>query len=109
MFLGYLAKPGLYLWQYVAWYLNEEGNLVPYIPDDHIVIAPEGVGEMCYGAVTQLEKDERYHTYEATRVPKIIADVKNDVMLYRLTSRPLPKPHDVDSWAVIDTVEGGDS
>jgi len=109
MFLGFLRKPGLYLWQYIAWYLNDEGVLTPYIPNDHIVIAPEGVGEMCYGAVTQLEEDKRYHTYEATRVPKVIADVKNDVMLYRLSSRPLPKPVDVDSWAVIDTVEGEDT
>lgn len=106
VFLGYLRDPGLFLWQYVAWYLNDNGRLTPYIPDDIVVVAPEGIGEMCYGAVTQLEEDKRYHTYEGTRVPKIIADVKNDVMTYRLTSRPLPKPFDVDSWAVIDT-DGG--
>lgn len=106
MYLGYLRKPGLFLWQYIAWYLDENGRLVPYIPDDIVVVAPEGIGEMCYGAVTQLEEDKRYHTYEATRVPKVIADIKNDIMLYRLSSRPLPKPFDVDSWAVINTVAG---
>lgn len=105
-YIGYVSELGLFFWQYIAWYLDDSGVLTPYIPDDHIVIAPEAVGEMCYGAVTQLEKDDRYHTYEGTRVPKIIADYKNDVMTYRLTSRPLPKPNDVDSWAVID-IDGG--
>ena len=56
---------------------------------------------MEYAAITQLEEDRRYHTYEATRVPKIIANVNNDVMKYRLASKPIPKPYDVSSWATI--------
>jgi hypothetical protein len=105
-FIGYISELGLYLWQYLAWYLNESGELTPYIPNDHIVVAPEGIGEMLYGAITQLEEDKRYHTYEGSRVPKVIADVNNDIMKYRLSARPLPRPFDVDAWAVIDT-DGG--
>lgn len=56
---------------------------------------------MEYAAITQLEKDERYHTYEGTRIPKIIANIGNDTMKYRLASRPIPKPYDVSSWVTM--------
>lgn len=103
-YMGFLPEFGLNLWVYYAWYLNDDGVLTPYIPEDYLVIAPNGIGDMCYGAVTQLEEDKRYHTYEGTRIPKIIVDVNNDVMKYRLTSRPLPRPWDVDAWVRIDVV-----
>ena len=68
-------------------------------PVDHFSVLPENIGEMLYGAITQLERDERYHTYEGTRVPKIMINTNDDIMKHRLSSRPMPKPHDVDAWA----------
>jgi hypothetical protein len=103
-YMGFLAELGLNLWVYSAWYLNDAGVLTPYIPDDRVVIVPNGIGDMVYGAVTQLEEDRQYHTYEGTRVPKIFADVQNDVMKYRLASRPMPRPWDVDAWVSIDVL-----
>jgi hypothetical protein len=103
-YMGELSELGIELWTYFAWYLNDSGVLTPIFPDDHVVIAPEAIGQMCYGAITQLEKDERYHTYEGTRVPKIMANINDDVVTTRLSSRPLPKPFDVDSWAVLDVL-----
>lgn len=100
-YMGFLPEFGLNMWVYYAWYLNDAGVLTPYIPDDYLVIAPSGIGDMVYGAVTQLEEDKRYHTYEGTRVPKIIANINDDVMKYRLTSRPIPRPWDVDAWVRI--------
>lgn len=101
-YLGYIADLGLDLWVYYAWYVDEDGVMKPYIPENFVVIAPEGIGEMVYGAITQLEDKgagPKYYTYEGTRVPKTFGDVVNDRMMYRLSSRPLPRPHDVDMWA----------
>lgn len=100
-YLGRLPELGIELLAYFAWYADDDGTVKPIFPEDHVLIAPDTVGEMCYGAITQLEEDKRYHTYEGTRVPKIFADINNDVMTSRLSSRPLPKPFDVDSWAVL--------
>ncbi len=104
-YLGYLTELGVDLWVYYAWYLGEDGQMHPYIPDNKIVVGPESVGQMVYGAVTQLEEDKRYHTYEGARVPKILVDLINDQMTYRLTSRPLPRPIDVDSWVTLQVTE----
>ena len=46
-------------------------------------------------------EDKAFVTYEGKLVPKIYADEKNEVKMFRLTSRPLPRPFDVKSWAVI--------
>lgn len=103
-YMGELSELGIELWTYFAWYLNDSGVLTPIFPDDHVVIAPDVVGEMCYGAITQLEEDRRYHTYEGTRIPKIMANISDDEITTRLSSRPLPRPFDVDSWAVLDVL-----
>jgi hypothetical protein len=106
-YLGYFNDLGLEFWVYYAWYKDEAtGVLTPYIPDDFVVITPENIGEMLYGAITQLEKDERFHTYEGARVPKKIADQNNDTMKFRISSRPMPKPFDLDAWMSINTKGG---
>ena len=39
-------------------------------------------------------------------VPKVWADENSEVKKVRLTSRPLPRPFDVESWAVIQVKKG---
>lgn len=102
-YLGFISDLGLDFYTYYSWYMDYDGNVKPYFPSDHISIAPKGVGEMLYAAVTQLEEDKRYHTYEGTRVPKIFANTNNDAMTFRMTSKPLPAPFDIDSWYTLDT------
>lgn len=102
-YLGFISDLGLDFYTYYSWYKDYDGQLKPYFPTDHVAIAPEGIGEILYGAVTQLEDDKRYHTYEGTRVPKIFANMDTDVMTFRMTSKPLPAPFDIDSWFVLDT------
>jgi hypothetical protein len=102
-YLGFISDLGIDFYTYYSWYMDYDGVIKPYFPSDHVAIAPKGIGEMLYAAVTQLEDDKRYHTYEGTRVPKIFADTSNDVMTFRMTSKPLPAPFDIDSWQVLDT------
>ena len=46
-------------------------------------------------------EDKKFQSYEGRLVPKVWADEKDEVKKVRLTSRPLPRPFDVASWAVI--------
>lgn len=103
-YIGKLKELGLELYTYSAWYLDDDGIIKPYIPDDCVVVAPDEIGEMLYGAITQIEDDNRYHTHEGARVPKVMTNINDDIMTYRLSSRPLPKPFDIASWAVLDVL-----
>jgi hypothetical protein len=96
-----LAGLGLEIYTYDEWFVDDDGNEYPMIPDDYLIIGRAGLGSREYGAVTQLEMDDEFHTYEGTRIPKVWADRNNDAKMIRVASRPLPKPEDVDSWFVL--------
>lgn len=100
-YLGTLTALGLEMYAYNEWFVDDDGVEKPMMPDDYLIMGHTAMGERLYGAVTQLEKDDEYYTYEATRVPKIWADQNNEAKMIRLSSRPLPKPDDVDSWYVL--------
>ncbi len=103
-YIGHLNDLNLDVWTYYAWYKDYDGVVKPIYPVDHFSVLPENIGEVLYGAITQLEEDKRYHTYEGTRVPKIMIDINGDKMKHRLSSRPMPRPYDVDSWATYKVV-----
>ncbi|WP_216713086.1 major capsid protein [Paenibacillus ehimensis] len=98
-YMGRLLELGLDLYCYNEWFLDDDGTEYPMVPVGHILMARPKLGEMLYGAVTQLE-GEQFLTYEGARIPKSWADQNNDVRMLRLSSRPVPKPEDVDDWFV---------
>lgn len=101
--IGRINDLGTDLYAYYAWYLGDDKKLHPYIPDNKILALPDEIGEFLYGAVTQVEEDKQFHTYESTRVPKEWTDVNSDTKMVRLSSRPLAHPFDIDGWATLDT------
>lgn len=100
-YIGTLAGLGLEIYAYDEWFVDDDGNEYAMIPDDYLIIGRSDLGSREYGAVTQIEADEEFHTYEGTRVPKVWADRNHDQKMIRVASRPLPKPEDVDSWFVL--------
>lgn len=96
-FIGRLAEFGLDLYTYDAWYKDELGEMKPFVPQDHILLGSPNLGSFVYGAVTQLE-DKTFKTYEGSRVPKMWADENAEAVMMRLSSRPIPKPSDIDAW-----------
>lgn len=95
------------IYSYDEWFLNDDDEEESLIPSGTVLMGhSKGEGSIEYGAVTQLE-DEKFVTYEATLVPKRYVDNKNEVKMLRLTSRPLPCPNDVASWAVICAGKAG--
>lgn len=100
-FYGRIAELDMDIYTYDEWFLNDEGEDEAMIPAGTVLMGhSDGEGQVEYGAVIQME-DKKFVTYEGRLVPKQYADEKNEVKMLRMTSRPLPRPFDVDSWAVI--------
>ena len=78
---------------YAAQYEAENGTMANYIPAGTVVLTAPAAGRTVYGAITQLENDEMFHTYAGKRVPKYTSDKKADIRELRLASRPLMIPN----------------
>lgn len=102
-FIGKLPGLGLEIYTYDEYYEDEAGELQPMVPAKKVLMAKTGGGGFAYGAVTQLEKGQ-FYTYEGRQVPKQWADEQNEAVMLRLTSRPVPKPDDVNSWLVANVL-----
>lgn len=100
-FYGKIMELDLDIYSYDEWFINDDEQEEGIIPEGSCLMAnTAGIGGVEYGLITQLE-DNKFQSYEAKQVPKIYADAKSEVKMFRLTSRPLPRPFDVESWAVI--------
>lgn len=87
------------VYSYPEQYEDENGVMKSYIPSGYGFVSAPGAGEVIYGAVTQLEQDTNaFATYAEKRVPKFIADPKNEVRTIQLVSRPLFKPVRMNPW-----------
>lgn len=79
---------------------NDNGEMEAFLPSGTVIVTAPGMGRTLYGAITQLEKDEVFHTYEAAKVPLHIADQKSGVRSVRLSSAPVTIPNDRRAWVV---------
>ncbi len=106
-FYGRIAELDLDIYTYDEWFLNDDGEEESMVPPGTVLLGhSDGEGQIEYGLVTQMEEDKKFHSYEGKLVPKVWADEKDEVKKARLTSRPLPRPFDVESWAVIYAKRG---
>jgi len=87
-------------------YEDEDGNDVPYLEDGSVVVTAPNVGRGLYGAITQMERDEEYHTYAGKRVPQHIADIKSQTKETKVASSPLMVPKRKNSWCAAKKVLG---
>lgn len=100
-FYGRIAELDMDIYTYDEWFVNDDGEDEAMVPPGTVLMAhSKGEGQVEYGLVTQME-DGKFHSYEGKIVPKVWADEKDEVKKVRMTSRPIPRPYDVDSWAVI--------
>ncbi|MGG3504763.1 major capsid protein [Paenibacillus lautus] len=101
-FYGRIPGLGLELYTYDDWFIDDDGVEQPFIPDNVVILTRPNLGRIVYGAITQMESDKQFHTYEGTRIPKSWADENADARMIRLSSRPIPVPDDVDGWFVAE-------
>lgn len=103
-YIGRIAELNLDIYTYDSWYIDDDKVLQPYIPEDTVILAKANLGETLYGAITQLEKNEQFVTYEGKIIPRSWVDMNAEARMLRLASRPVPKPNDADEWFVAQVV-----
>ena len=87
-------------------YEDEDGSEKAYLDDGSVVVTAPNVGRGLYGAITQMERDEEYHTYAGKRVPQHIADVKSQTKETKVASSPLMVPKRKNPWCAAKKVFG---
>jgi Phage major capsid protein E len=91
-------------WIYSGIY-SRAGLPVPYVPPGRVLLGSRNVkNRIAYGLVTQVEDDKQFHSYSLDRVPKMEANVNKNFFMLTITSRPIPIPIDMMSWAVMTGV-----
>jgi Phage major capsid protein E len=104
--VGRLTDPPIDLYTYNEWFADPTNNYVntKLVPDwKVIVLLREGNMNRIYGsAVKQMDPETtQFKTYAARRVPRVWADVQDQVRKYSITSKTLPAPVDVTQWVVL--------
>ncbi|GEB35301.1 major capsid protein [Brevibacillus parabrevis] len=101
-YLGSLTSLGLDLYSYDEWYFDEtEGLEKPMVPPGTVLIASTRARfSFHYGAVTLIGNNNQFITYEGARVPDSWTEKNPPQRFLALNSRPLPIPHEVESWYV---------
>lgn len=104
-YVGRLTSLGIDVYTYDEWYMDDDGNDQPMVPEDKILIGSRNLGGFKYGAVTQIEQgSDTFATYVAIRVPKNWSNHESNQKMIRLSSRPLPVPYDIAAWKVVKVV-----
>jgi hypothetical protein len=99
-------KGAIDIYQGNEWYLDdwtdpENPVEMPLIPEGKIALLSTSASySMYYGAITLIDKGENWQTIESDRVPNTWVEHRPDRRFLQLNSRPLPVPHEVDSWLV---------
>lgn len=104
-YVGTLNGVGVDIFEYNEYYLDdftdeEKPELKPIVPEGTVsLLSTAARYSMVYAAVT-IAEDDALVTYEAQRVPETWVEKKPARQLVALSSKPLPIPHEVDSWFV---------
>jgi hypothetical protein len=104
-YIGTIHKLGMSIYQYNEWYLDNWTN--PQTPEEKPIIPPGTVMllskgarySMYYGGVTVGDKKTNaFYTVEGRRVPRTWLENDPERRFLQLISKPLPVPHEPDSW-----------
>lgn len=98
-YLGYLKDPGIDLWTYDEWYLDDAGDEQPMVPADSVLLGSPGVRtSMLYGCVVDVEKG----SFALPRVPVSWTQRKKPAgRIVQIQSKPLPCVHQIDGFRVL--------
>ena len=99
--VGYIESLNLEIYAYDGVYEGDDGNLAQYIPEDHLIIGVPGRGKRLFGAVTQLEDDKQFRTYEGAYIPKVTGNTESDTTTLAMSSRCVVCPEFLDDWATL--------
>jgi hypothetical protein len=117
-YYGFLPECSLYLYGYNAWcadndnenpdfpgvapgHPNFKPKAYPLVPAGKVFVGPSDLpAKMLYGVI----KDLQIGCHMQPRVPKQWDLQEPSVRYVKISSRPLPCPMDLDTWAVLDVL-----
>lgn len=94
----------IFLMSYDETYEDDNGVERAYMDEGKIVFTAPAMARMHFGAITQMERDERLHTYPGAYVPRMLADVRTDSRELRIASAPLPVPTNKDAFTPVEVL-----
>lgn len=77
---------------------DENGKEVPFLKEGSAIVTAPNCGKGLYGAVTQKEMDNKWHTHAGTRVPNYISTITPPADDTIMSSRPLFVPKNTSPW-----------
>ena len=77
---------------------DEIGVETPFLADGSVVVTAPNCGKGLYGAVTQKEMDNQWHTHAGIRVPNHLSTIVPPVDETVVSCRPLYVPKVVNPW-----------
>lgn len=109
-YVGTINKLGLDIYQYNEWYLDDwtdadTPETKPLVPDGTVMLLSTRANyTMAYAAITLINEDGTFYTVEGSRVPDSWIEKKPPRRFVQVSSKPLPIPHEVDSWFVAKVI-----
>lgn len=102
-YIGKLLRPNVEVYTYAESYVDDDGELHTFVPDGKVLIACHTIFSFKYASHTQMEQGE-FKTYMGEDIPKYDAVDADNAAKLTLTSKPVPVPFDVDSWATLSVL-----
>lgn len=105
-YVGTIHKLGLDIYQYNEWYLDDftdptKKETKPLVPDGTVLLLSTRANySMMYAVIVLLDDNDEFYSVEAPRVPYSWTEKKPPRRFLQIQSKPLPVPHEVDSWFV---------
>lgn len=85
---------------------DESGNVKPFLASGSVIVTAPGCGRGLYGAVTQKEMDNQWHTYAGMRIPNHISTITPPADETIVSCRPLFVPNLATPWIAAQKVFG---
>lgn len=103
-YIGNITELGCDIYTYDEFYYDEETQEdKSLVPDGTVMMgSTNSKSTMAYGAITIADtSNNTFSVVESTRVPVSFVQVDPAARFLQIHSKPLPIPHEVNSWAIL--------
>lgn len=100
-FIGYLSSLNLEIVSYSETFVDDDGQVKPFLPPNTVIIGVPGRGKQLYGAITLMDTAGQWNTYAAPTVPIYSYDFNAQQSSLAIFSRFLLVPEEFSEWIVM--------
>lgn len=99
MYVGRIDALNLEIYSYAQTYVDNDGKVKPFLPENSVIMAVPGKGSEIHGALTMMDDEgKNFRTYAVDMLPRYITDKMTNSMSFTIYSRFLLVPSLLDSW-----------